>query len=274
MNAANSILITKRLIISGIEVNEAISLFGIMSGMVMPLLFLPFTLTSALSMVIIPNLSENVTLKNWSDIRTKISKALFLTSLTALPSSAVLISLSNPIGNILYKEPDVGKYLAIPAFFLLFFCAQHSTSGIMNGLGKQNRAAIHFIIGGIIQIACTYFLVSIPEMGIHGYIIGFAASSILISLLNLYVIVRLTSLKIRLMQWLIEPALASVAMGLTAFLTYHCLINYNFSDAFSLILSVILGTLVFLIYLFFNRSFSFITYIKMFKFFPTKIIKK
>ena len=121
MTATNSILIPKRLIVSGLQASEAISLFGIISGMVMPLLFLPFTLTNALSMVIIPNLSENIALKNWSDIRNKISKALFLTSLTALPSSAALIALAHPIGTILYKEPQVGKYLIIPSFFLLFY---------------------------------------------------------------------------------------------------------------------------------------------------------
>ncbi|MGE4282882.1 MAG: stage V sporulation protein B [Clostridia bacterium] len=249
MMAANSILIPQRLMTSGMNNHQAISTFGIISGMVLPLLFFPFTLTSALSVVIIPNISESVALKNWVNINDKISKSILITCLTAFPCMALLVPLAHPIGIAIYNQPDVGKYLVPLSCFIIFFCLQHTLGSTLNGLGKQNRAAVHFIIGGSIQILCTYFLVARPGFGIYGFIIGFILSSIIVSSLNFFTVIHIAKIKIRWIKWFGKPILAASVMGALVYDSYVSLTSCGMFYIYSLIIAAITGLLVFLLIL-------------------------
>ncbi|WP_157910359.1 stage V sporulation protein B [Petroclostridium xylanilyticum] len=244
MGAANSILIPRRLAAGGMTSSEAIGTYGIISGMVMPLLFFPFALISALSVILIPNLSENVILKNWSNIRDKISKSILITCLTAFPTMALLVPLAHPIGIVLYDQPDVGNLLTPLAFSTIFLCLDYSLGNILNGLGKQARAAVHSTIGDVIQIICTYFLVAHPSFGIYGFIIGFIANSILVSVLNFITVVQVTRLKPQFSNWFIKPGLASLLMALVVRLLYLVLTNYKIAYGLSLIIAITIGLMV------------------------------
>lgn len=249
MMSLNAILIPQRLMASGLTNHEAVGLFGIVSGMVMPLLYFPFTLISALSVIIIPNLSENVMLKNWSEILNKISKSIMITCLTAFMCMGLLLPLGHPIGVVLYKQPAVGKYLEILVWSVIFLCLQHSMSSILNGLGQQNRAAVHFMIGGFIQLTCTYFLVASPHFGIMGFIIGFMASSIIVTLLNGISVIQTTGLKIKWLDWIIKPAAASYFMALIIRTVFISLTGNGTSYAFALAASVLVGLIVLMLVL-------------------------
>lgn len=250
MSATNSILIPQRLMASGMLRDDAIGLFGIMFGMVMPLLFLPFTITGALSVVIIPNLSENLALNNWHEIKDKVSKAIMITCITAFPIIALLVSLGKPIGDILYKQPMVGILLVPMSYALLFHSLQHTTSGILNGLGKQNRGATHFIIGSAIQLLCTYFLISNPSIRIYGIIIGFSLSSIVVCTLNLTTVLTFVKMPFLIVQWILKPGFSALIMASVIGVVYQFIGRTNMPLFLNLIISFLLGLSIFFISLF------------------------
>lgn len=258
ISSVNSILVPRRLMAAGMASNDAVSTFGIMSGMVMPLLFLPFAVTSALSMVMIPNLSEDMIQNKWHNIRSKISKAILITTLTAFPSAALLFSTARPLGILLYKQELVGVFLEPLACFAGLHGLQHTLAGILNGLGKQNRVAIHFAIGGILQIFCTWFLVSNPNLGIYGFIIGFIASTLFTFILNFITVVSTTSISIQWMDWFIKPAFSSILMASVLRLSYLTLIENGYKTSFALSCSVITGFVILLISLYATGNLSFI----------------
>lgn len=247
MTAANAILIPRRLMAGGMPSEEAVGLFGILSGMVMPLLFLPFTITSALAVVMIPNLSENLVLAKWRDIRDKVSKALSITCVTAFPSAALLIALGRPLGDLLYRQPLVGAMLIPITYALVFHALQHTSSGILNGLGKQNRSASHFILGSLVQLVCTYFLAARPEWGVYGFILGFSAASILVSSMNLITTLRMTGQPFEWIPWLVKPGFSALLMGSVCRLLIRWLLAVGLPAAAGLTLSALAGLLVFFV---------------------------
>jgi len=212
LQSANSVIIPQRLVAGGMPVEEAIGLFGILTGMVMPLLFMPFVVTNALQVNMIPNLSENVATDNLRGLQDKTDKALMITTFTAFPSVAVLISLGRPLGDLLYGQPMVGELIVPVSLGLVAYALQHTSSGILNGLGKQNRAAVHFIIGSLIQLICSYFLIAMPGIGIYGYIAGFFASSIVVCLLNLSTALPAIRLPFNTVDWLLKPGFSAFLM--------------------------------------------------------------
>jgi stage V sporulation protein B len=245
LNGANSILIPQRLVLSGMLREEAVGVFGIMFGMVMPLMFLPFTFTSALSVVIIPNLSEYLALKNWKEIHDKVSKAIMITCLTGFPAMALLASLGKPIGDALYHQPLVGVLLIPLSFTLPFHALQHTCSGILNGLGKQARAAVHYLIGSGIHLLCTYFLLPNPAIRISGIIIGFFLSSITVCLLNLITVLRTTKMSFDYLNRLVKPGFSALLMAMVSSASYKLLGMINAPVIINLLTSSVTGIFIF-----------------------------
>lgn len=258
ISSANSILVPRRLMAAGVASKDAVSTFGIISGMVMPLLFLPFAVTNALSMVMIPNLSEDMIQNKWPNIRSKISKAIQITSLTAFPSAALLFSIARPLGILLYRQELVGVFLEPLACFAGLHGLQHTLGGILNGLGKQNRVAIHFVIGGLVQIFCTWFLVANPKLKIYGFIIGFITNTLIVFTLNLITVVTTTSISIQWTEWFVKPAFSSILMASVLRLSYLMLIENGYKIAFSLLCSVIIGFATLIISLYATGNLSFV----------------
>ena len=133
--------------------------------------FLPFTITNALSVVIIPNLAESRALNRWQDIKSKINRAIQLTCYIAFHSAALLEELGGLIGDLLYRQPLVATLLIPLSYALPIHALQHTSSSILNGLGRQNQAAAHFIAGSFIQLICTWFLAANPAINIWGMVI-------------------------------------------------------------------------------------------------------
>lgn len=247
MSAANAILIPQRLMASGMIREDAVGLFGIVTGMVLPLMFLPFAITNALNVVIIPNLSESMAMKRWSDIQDKVNKAIHLTCIIAFPSTALLASLGQPIGDLLYKQPLVGTFLIPMSYFLVFHAIQHTCSGILNGLGKQTRAALHFMTGSVIQLICTYLLLANPKVRIWGILIGFFISALIVSTANMITVLKTAKMSFRFMEWILKPGFAALLMGFCTITIYRILTGLGAPVLLKLIISALLGFTLFLI---------------------------
>lgn len=247
LTAANSIIIPQRLMAAGMIQDDAVGLFGIMTGMVLPMLFMPFIVTNALQVNLVPNLAESVTLKRTKDLKDKIRKAIIITSYTAFPAVGLLVSLGAPIGDLLYAQPMVGQLLVPTAFGLVFHALSHTSTGIMNGLAQQNKAAIHYIIGSLVQLICSYALIAIPSIGIYGFIIGFYASSIMICLLNLKSALSKVRLNFKLLDWILKPALSALVMAAVCSVLYQLLAGTGMPALIRLLFSFAPGAFSFLV---------------------------
>lgn len=250
INSINTILIPRRLIASGMTHSQAVSLFGIVSGMVMPLLFIPFTITNALSTVIIPHLSEEMAVGNWQAIRSNISRAIQLTSVVAFGSTAILLSLGQPIGMVLYRQSQVGQLLAPFTLSVVFLALQHTLSAALNGLDMQKRSTLNLFIGGVIQICCTWLLVSHPALRIYGFVIGFNLRNIIVFALNWSAVKRLTKIRVMWADWFLKPGFAALLMASLGRCTFNLSVHAGLPLMVSLVLAIITGTTFFLISLY------------------------
>ncbi|MGI6705737.1 MAG: stage V sporulation protein B [Clostridia bacterium] len=245
MQSINSIIIPQRLILAGLSNSEALSQFGMLTGMAMPFIFLPFTLTGALSVVMVPNLSEDRTLNDWRSIQEKIGKAVLITCITTFPIAALLMPLSTPLSVLLYNEKEVGRILFYLAPIIIPFCLQHTLSGLLNGLGRQGLAAANYLIGASASLVCNYFMVSDPLFGIYGYVIGLSLSSMITCSLNYMAIKKYGRIKTDLLHWFIKPAFAALCMAVATRWCYSNCVVHQLPLPISIFISTLLGMLVF-----------------------------
>ncbi len=231
MGSANSVLIPQRLVAGGMEVAEAMSHFGVLFGMTLPMLFLPTAFIGALSLSLTPRLAEKEALGRDRDIRRYIYKSLKATSVIILPAMALMVVLGPSIGLFLFKEPSSGDFLLPLSVGTALTCYQSVLGACLNGVGRQKSAARNMLISDGVQLIFTYWAVGQPEWGLMGYVVGFIISSALGMLLNWISVYRAAGLTPRLYSWLIAPALAALLTGLCCNLLFAVLTSAGLSAA-------------------------------------------
>jgi len=217
--------------------------------MTMPLLFLPFTVTSALAVNIIPDISEQIAINNMEDIRSKSNLAIKLTLLVAIPITFVYIIFGNHIAQLIYNQQDVGKYLTIASYSTIFLCMQHTLSGILHGMGKQVVNTINYLLGMLIQLYCTYFLIPNPKYGINGFFIGYILSAFVIFMLNMITLKRITGMRFFIIKSSIKATICSVFMIILMFYSYKASLLITNSNLLSTLFATILGFILYLVLL-------------------------
>lgn len=243
MGAANATLIPRKLVEGGMGRSQAVSEFGIICGMTMPMLALPTVFLGALNLVMVPGLARSVALQRPERIRRQVTRVLTVVSVLILPSMAAMVVIGPDLARQLFREPRAGEYLFPLAAAVVLSCFHAVFSGILNGVGKQGVTAQVSLICDAVQLAFV-FTVPLPGVGMGGYVAGLLVSELLGAALCTWQAVRATGVSIPLFQCLTAPGLAALLMGLTANLLFQVLKDQGLgvmpAGAATLLYSVIL----------------------------------
>ena len=183
LSMVTAIVIPLRLAAGGLSQSEALSIYGVLTGMAMPIVFLPSTITSAVCVVLLPDIARTRAYNNIPLLRSKIKRALFSIGGIALFSAVIISLLARPAGDILYNQPLAGTLMLALAPYTVVNGLTHISSTILNGLGYEGKTFKISITGGIISLLLTYILTA--PLGIYGYILAMLIQSAVCLALNL-----------------------------------------------------------------------------------------
>lgn len=244
MGSANAVLIPQELVRGGMDASSAISAFGVLCGMTMPLLMLPTGLISALGLTMVPGLARQAALGHWNGIRATLDRVMHLVSLLMAPAMALLTVIGPDLGQLLFANPDVGEFMLPLAAGTLLSCWQAVLSGALNGIGRQRAAARNAIVCDAIQLGFTVCTVS--RWGLGGFVAGFVLSSLAGTVLDLLSLCRTAQLRPAWGRWFLAPALAALLTGLCSNLLFRWMIDRGASHMASCLSAVGFGLLLYL----------------------------
>jgi stage V sporulation protein B len=232
MDMAIAILIPMQLRFSGYSSSNALSLYGQVTGMVMPLLFFPFIIVASLGITLVPAISSSYASGNWTALNKKCNDSLKITSVIAFASTALFIIYPWELCRIFFKCPEAGNMLFWMAFVCIFEYWQFTVFAVLNGVGKQHVVLKNSILHIIISVTCSYFLIPIPYIGIYGFVIGFCASALLVCLWNMVDLKQIHHIHIDYNNTFIKPFIAFIGMFIAVkccdvYLTANNIHNYN-----------------------------------------------
>ena len=225
MGSATSVLIPQRLVHAGAEVSEAMSAFGVLCGMTLPMLCLPTAFIGALGLVLVPKLAESAAVGRRSEVHRRVSKAMLGTSVLMLPAMAFLVVLGPTLGAVLFRESSVGNYLAPLSVGVVLSCYQSVLSCSLNGVGRQPAAARNALISGAVELVIVFLTVGIPGVGLRGYVWAFLISALVGVVLGAVSLRRATGLRLQIFLWITAPGLAALLMGLCINLLFRVLLD-------------------------------------------------
>ncbi len=207
LSSVESVLIPAMLMRYGHAPADALAIFGVLTGVVMPFVMFPGTLTNSLSVLLLPAISQAAGAGQSGQVRRAAEQTLRYSLLLGVLTGALFLNYGLDIGTLLFQSENAGKLLTALAFLCPFLYASTTLNSIINGLGKTAVTFLNSVLGLSLRIG--FLVVVTPRHGIYGYLGGMIASQILICLLDGSYLIRHYEIDLGLMNHLVWPCIFS-----------------------------------------------------------------
>jgi stage V sporulation protein B len=244
------IVVSQSLAIAGVTTVLATKQYGELEGFAVPLLFLPTFITYALSVSLVPAISEAAAAKQYKLIHHRLEQALRLALVSGGISCVILYVFAVPIMDLMYNAPTVATYLKIMAPFSIFLYFQGPLQAALQALNLAKAAMMNSLIGNVVKISAIFVLASRPELGIMGAALAIVAGFMLVTLLHFATLVKSMSFTLHVREFL-KAILCILLSGWLATLFHNfAFLNYSLLSKTLLSILVICITYVILLMLF------------------------
>ncbi len=218
LRTVENLLVPNRIAVYCGSKEQGLSQFGALKGMALPLIFFPASFLSAMSTLLIPELSSANALHRQSVIREAVRKALRITLLSSTLIGTVFLVFSRELGLLFYNSNEVGIYLRVLAPLTPIMYTESIVDGMLKGLNQQNSSLKYSLLDSSSRIGLI--LIAVPSLGMGGFLLIMVFSNLLTSFLNLRRLLTVTETVFDWKNWgvlpIISASLASViAIGFT-----------------------------------------------------------
>lgn len=182
LGSIEAVLIPQMLIRCGMTSSEALKIYGIFTGMALPLLLFPSTLTTSAAVMLMPSVARMDALGDQKQIRHVTDQTFFLCIFLGFLCGSGFFLFGPFLGTLLFHSKTAGTYIRYLSFICPFLYTNTMLASILQGLGRPGRCLIHSAAGILIRIFSVVFM--IPAIGIRGYFYGIFLGELLLSLLH------------------------------------------------------------------------------------------
>lgn len=177
-----AILVPLVLLKSGLSSNDALSIYGILTGMALPVISFPSAINGSVSTMILPTIAGANTAGNRLQVRKTTEVSIWFSLVMGIFFIGFFLYFGDFIGGTVFGHSEAGEYIKILAWLCPFMYLSITMGSILHGLGHTNTAFVHNVIGTAIRLACLWFIV--PHVGIVGYLWGLLGSDLVTTLLH------------------------------------------------------------------------------------------
>lgn len=219
ISTAENLMVPKRLALYP-RVADPLAAFGLVSGMVFPILMFPAAILFALAELLIPELARCNAAGSHQRICYLVRRSLRLSLLYGCLFCGLMILLAEPLCLRLYNNTQAGVFLRRFAFLVPMLYCDAITDAMTKGLGQQKVCVRYNIITSVMDVAFLFFM--LPRYGMDGYFISFLVTHLLNFVLSLRRLLKITGIRIRYTVPLLTgcaTALAVLGAGFAPFVS-------------------------------------------------------
>lgn len=203
LHSFEAVLIPSMLKSYGMSSVEALSIYGILTGMAVPFIMFPSTITNSMSVLLLPAVSEAKARDNSNLIASTTAISVKYSLILGIFSASFFITFGKDLGMLVYNEPLAGIYLTIYAWICPFLYIATTLSSIINGLGKINLSFI--TSASFLGLRIILICILIPIYGIKGFFISFLISQLLLTLCDFIIVKKYTDFTLDMVSVIIKP---------------------------------------------------------------------
>ncbi len=225
---------------------NGISLFGMIKGMALPILFFPSTLLNALSTLLLPEMSEAAVRGRRAVVQSISYRIIKITSLVSIIVSALFLVGGRQMGVLIYKDANVGFLLRALSPIVPFMYLDAICDGILKGLDQQKFTFRTSVGDSAIRI--ILILLFLKRWGIYAFLGIMYFSNFLTGFLNTRRLIKTSGLKLNLTYTFFLPICGAFSICLVTSFILNLL--PMLSNLIYIIILCVVGVALYLAYLF------------------------
>ncbi len=228
----------------GLSHTEALSQYGILKGMVMPLIVFPLSLLSSFFTLLVPEISRADGMKTSTRLSTLISKIYRFTAFGGFLVCTVFVIFAESLSDIVYSSPQIGNSVRIIALLSPIMFFDSMSSGILNGLGKQTTLLFLSLSDSALRLCMIWLL--LPQMGSNALFLMIFASNFFTAGLSFTSVIRAAKMPYELSGWLLRHLLTAGATYVTYYTLGTAILHSNALPA--TVFAILLTSVVYILY--------------------------
>lgn len=165
----------------GYSNSEALSTYGVLTGMALPCIMFPTALTNSVSTMLLPTVAEIQAENDLNHLKQLIQKVILFGFGLGSLCGILFLLFGSLVGNLLFDSELAGDFIRTLAWICPFMYMNNTLVSILNGLGKANSSFIINICGISIRICGVWWGISL--WGMDGYLKGLLIGQLVVSFL-------------------------------------------------------------------------------------------
>lgn len=176
LNTIENLIVPKRLArFAGTA--DALADYGVLQGMVFPVLMFPAAILFSLAELLVPEFSRCAAGRRTPRIRYLVRRGLRVSLLFSLCAAGVLFAGAGALGELLYHDQAVGPALRLYAPLVPLLYTDAIVDAICKGLGQQNANARYNLLTSFLDV--TFLWLLLPHYGLKGYYLSFTVTHLI-----------------------------------------------------------------------------------------------
>ena len=181
LQSVEAVYIPNRLMAYGLNNADALGVYGVLTGMSLPLILFPSAVTNSISVLLLPIVAEADASGDKAAVRRAILTSIRYCLLLGFGCTVMFLLLGRMAGRLLFHSELAGSFILTLSFICPFMYIASTLSSILNGLGKTAQTFLYSVVSLMLRL--LFVFIAIPAYGIKGYLWGMLASQMLQTLL-------------------------------------------------------------------------------------------
>ena len=192
INTVENLMVPKRL---ALYTGAALAQFGMVSGMVFPLVMFPAALLFGLADLLIPEMARCNAAESRGRIRYLARRTLRFAGIYGMLCGGILYLWAEGLCESLYGSSEASTFLRMYALLVPMLYCDLVIDAMNKGLGQQKVCVWYNIFTALMDVAGLYVL--LPKWGMTGYFVSFFISHAVNAGLSLRLLVKSARLHLR-----------------------------------------------------------------------------
>ena len=209
ITTAENLMVPRRLALCG-AVEDPLAAFGLVSGMVFPVIMFPAAILFGLTELLVPELARCAAAGSRKRINYLLHKSLRVAMVYGILFSGLIFLLSDWLCLRLYGNLDAAQFLRWYALLIPMLYCDALTDAMTKGLGQQTVCVRYNILTSFLDVVFLFLL--LPRYGMQGYYFSFLVTHLLNFILSLRRLLKITAQRLSIHIPLLSAAAAVFAI--------------------------------------------------------------
>lgn len=222
LQGIEAVLIPAKLTIYGLPQSEALAQYGCLTGMALPFILLPTIVTNAISVLLLPIISQNSSDGQNTKLNAITSNCLSFVCRLGIFCTGIFVTFGKYAGAIMFANEILINYIETLAFLCPFLFLSATIGSTLNGLGYSKSTSAYNCYGIIVRL--LWIMLGIPSFGIIAYMYGLLVSQISVFLVHYIKLYHcLNGLNINYVKAVLFPVIQTAISIIIAYATTYTL---------------------------------------------------